>query len=333
MRADPEALEELLDALLRSVDAAPLPMWRAEVSRCLQAATGADAVELEWPGGGAEPGRATLEPPGPGVRAGWLRRLLAGARHDGVVVGSGPQGSAAALVVRPPEGAAVSLGVLHRSEDGGAAAASGELLDALLPAFRTAVLQRSRVAAERTALARAVDRLTQEVLLCNGAGRPLHVNPALSHALAHPAGRARLGAMEHLARSLVRGREAPRERPERLEREVEVEAGSFRLRASLLTGGGSGSGGEILVTAAPIRDAALDVAALRERFGLTPRQAEAARLLAAGRSNREIASRLGVSPFTAQKHVRAVLKALGLRARSGVRATLLAGDPPSSAPA
>jgi DNA-binding CsgD family transcriptional regulator len=48
---------------------------------------------------------------------------------------------------------------------------------------------------------------------------------------------------------------------------------------------------------------------------LTERQAEVARLICAGKTNREIASEVGISESTAAHHVEAVLRRLGLRAR------------------
>ena len=51
---------------------------------------------------------------------------------------------------------------------------------------------------------------------------------------------------------------------------------------------------------------------LRERFGLTPRQAEVTLLLAERYSNKEIAAALGVSVHTARHHVNAVLNQFGV---------------------
>ncbi|CAA9577280.1 MAG: hypothetical protein AVDCRST_MAG33-3193 [uncultured Thermomicrobiales bacterium] len=54
--------------------------------------------------------------------------------------------------------------------------------------------------------------------------------------------------------------------------------------------------------------------------GLTPREVEVVRLLAAGRSNREIATALFVSQSTAISHVRNILAKLGLDSRTAVAA-------------
>lgn len=61
---------------------------------------------------------------------------------------------------------------------------------------------------------------------------------------------------------------------------------------------------------------------LRERYGLTERQVAVARLVAEGCTNAEIATRLGVSFFTARNHTEQVLGKLGVGARSAVGARL-----------
>lgn len=64
---------------------------------------------------------------------------------------------------------------------------------------------------------------------------------------------------------------------------------------------------------------------LRHRFGLSPRQAEVAALLARRMSNKEIATRLGVAHNTARRHVELVMMRLRVHNRAEV-AGVLAGD-------
>ena len=58
-----------------------------------------------------------------------------------------------------------------------------------------------------------------------------------------------------------------------------------------------------------------------ERLGLTARELEVLRLVAAGRSNREIASELFISVKTASVHVSNILAKLGVTSRGEAAAT------------
>ncbi len=57
-------------------------------------------------------------------------------------------------------------------------------------------------------------------------------------------------------------------------------------------------------------------AALSERYGLTAREVEVLRLIAAGRSNPGIAETLYISPRTAQTHVQNIFTKLGVGSRA-----------------
>jgi DNA-binding NarL/FixJ family response regulator len=75
----------------------------------------------------------------------------------------------------------------------------------------------------------------------------------------------------------------------------------------------------------------------RERLGLTAREFEVLRLVAAGRSNPEIASELFISTKTASVHVSNILGRLGVASRGEAAATAHRlrlfdsfGDPPQA---
>jgi DNA-binding response OmpR family regulator len=67
----------------------------------------------------------------------------------------------------------------------------------------------------------------------------------------------------------------------------------------------------------------LDDAELHARYGLTERQIVVARLMAEGCSNAEVASRLGLSFFTARNHAEQVLLKLAVPNRASVAPLLL----------
>ena len=62
--------------------------------------------------------------------------------------------------------------------------------------------------------------------------------------------------------------------------------------------------------------------ALRALYGLTDREIEVARLLAAGRRNSAIADELEISPHTARHHTQRVLAKLGVHSRAEAGARL-----------
>jgi DNA-binding CsgD family transcriptional regulator len=61
-------------------------------------------------------------------------------------------------------------------------------------------------------------------------------------------------------------------------------------------------------------------------FGLTPREARVAELLAARKSNAEISCELGISQHTARHHTERVLAKLGISSRRRVASVLRAGE-------
>jgi DNA-binding NarL/FixJ family response regulator len=78
--------------------------------------------------------------------------------------------------------------------------------------------------------------------------------------------------------------------------------------------------------ALPRQDASSEASNLAPNYGFTPREAEVALLLAAGRGNAAIASTLEISPHTARHHTQHVLAKLGVhtRAAAGVHLRRLA---------
>jgi DNA-binding CsgD family transcriptional regulator len=72
----------------------------------------------------------------------------------------------------------------------------------------------------------------------------------------------------------------------------------------------------------------LTAAALREQYGLTPREVRVSMLLVARLRSREIADALGISIHTARRHAEAVLRKLAVSSRNELRDRLhVDGDP------
>lgn len=79
-----------------------------------------------------------------------------------------------------------------------------------------------------------------------------------------------------------------------------------------------GLGRLVLMTVQPLDPDLPSDEVIRKHFGLTPRQIEVARLLAAGRSNAAIATELCISPDTARHHTEHVFRKLGVSSRAEV---------------
>jgi DNA-binding CsgD family transcriptional regulator len=65
--------------------------------------------------------------------------------------------------------------------------------------------------------------------------------------------------------------------------------------------------------------------------GLTPAALRVARLVASGRTNRQIADELYVSPHTVDSHVRTIYQRLGINSRVELTRIMLSHDRPPAA--
>ena len=74
----------------------------------------------------------------------------------------------------------------------------------------------------------------------------------------------------------------------------------------------------ILVMVQRVGPTVPNVRELVSRFGLTQREAEVARRLALGHSDREIAAALGLSPHTVRHHAEAVFLKVGVSSRKAL---------------
>jgi len=209
------------------------------------------------------------------------------------------------------------------------------------PAIRAGMDIFHRTHAQRLAL----DGVADPMAVHDTLGRPVHRNAALAALLAADPEHERVeGEMRALAGALaamiVRRRGVEPHRAAREVRRVQVAEhevrigdgglvttarGTYQLRGSLLPHPVVGVDGSVMITTQlESAEAALPpVEAIRERFGLTPREADVALLVAEGLSNQEIAERRGISAFTARNHVEKVLGKLKVDSRKAVALTLV----------
>jgi DNA-binding CsgD family transcriptional regulator/PAS domain-containing protein len=198
-------------------------------------------------------------------------------------------------------------------------------LQSLVPAFRAGLDALARFGAQRAAL----DVVSEPLVAVDADGRELHRNAALTALLAaDPEAAVVEAALWRLACDLRRlafprrAESAARLSP--LQREAATTRGRYRLSAALLPPGALGVDEAALVTVAADLAPALPPAdAVRERTGLTRREAEVALLVAEGLTNAEIADRLFIAPGTAKVHVERVLGKLGVPSRAAVAARIL----------
>lgn len=213
-----------------------------------------------------------------------------------------------------------SSGPVRRLED------SAALLAAVLPAMSSGLRAWRATRVGDADLGRVIDELREPLLLCDPAGRMLHANPASRRHLGAPYGPALRQAMEAIARDFARARtgDLPELRAATLERRFRSAGRVFRIRSVGSDGLVGPRGGVLLVLEEETpetrgrREPAEASPAVPERFGLTPREIDVAKLLARGLSNKQVAEELRVSPNTAQSHTRRVLGKLGTRSRAAV---------------
>ena len=98
----------------------------------------------------------------------------------------------------------------------------------------------------------------------------------------------------------------------------EMQVGSEQVEVFARLDDGRAAGPALVVVIAAREEVAPSPAELRQRFGLTRREAEVALLLAARRSNREIAEELYIAESTAWGHTERVLAKLNTGSRRSV---------------
>lgn len=147
-----------------------------------------------------------------------------------------------------------------------------------------------------------------------------------------PGGRfpAVIDAGRGMARGLASEDPADALEPRHSTRTVQGDAAAYELTAVLLGEGVFTLRPAVLVTVTRPESPLPDWARLRERFGLTRRQAEVALLLAQRKTDPEVAELLCISPYTARGHAEAVMGKVGVHDRREIGRTIAEAAPPSN---
>lgn len=197
----------------------------------------------------------------------------------------------------------------------------------LVPAFAAGVRTFRRWINRRWEWISTLDRLTQPLALYDEAGSPIHRNTALKELLAGEPRSDRVTAVaDMIAQVFAVRRRGPRRAQDGLSPVVErsVEGASITYRVFATYGPPEiAAGSSIVVQIESLGTPLPSPEDLQERFGLTPRQATVALLLAEGCSDKMIAKRLDISWYTARTHVRNILRRLDLSSRREIPMALL----------
>jgi DNA-binding CsgD family transcriptional regulator len=198
-----------------------------------------------------------------------------------------------------------------------------DVLSLLVPALESGVCSLRAFRQRRTAFSGFLDEMESPALL-RSAGGEYYRNRTFRTMLqicADP--ESLLRAMDRLAGEVLRLRQPVRKSAQepRLDTGTRtIDAGGHRLHlhGTWLPPGIAGPDPAAVVIAEDQRACVPDVRTLSGLYGLTPRQAEVAQLLARGASNNEIADRLGISPHTARHHAQTILEKVGTHSRKAV---------------
>ena len=253
-------------------------------------------------------------------RSGWHYREFT--EPAGVAEGGG-------LTVRLPLGEAMLLVTPGRPGPNPFGDEWLELARLLLPAFKAAVRQVQQRQWRHDQVLWSLDRVDTALCLFDAAGTLRHRNPA-ANALLDDEPR----AADLMRRAAGVAREASRLRrvglkpePPRTaapgERTVRVGSTRYRISALFLGPHVVDIQALVVVQLSPVSPGLPSVRSLRDRFGLTRRQAEVALLLAKGASNREIAAALAISPHTVRSHGEVVFQKLDIHTRKALALRLI----------
>ena len=206
-----------------------------------------------------------------------------------------------------------------------------EVMGLLVPAFHAGVQAWRQLAARQDAIGSMLDRLDDGAAVFDGRGRALHTNASCDDLerddpefpLVH-------AAMAEVARSFRGSGNGKTEHASPLiglgPKSVRTIRDRYLLTPSLLPEGTLTREPAVVIIVRPASPRLPSEGELQGRFGLTRREAEVALLLARGLSNRQIAERLFLSPFTVRHHAQRVIEKVGVSSRKALPLHFLRRD-------
>ena len=197
------------------------------------------------------------------------------------------------------------------------------------PAFEAGVATLLAAGAWRASLAGALDAVLAPAWVFSARGDVVkHRNASAAHLLTEEPEAALVEeAVAALAKKLARPPEHSKSRPDPIgtlqaTSTIRTASAAYQLQGSHVTAPRLGPGRTILIVARRAAAKAADRTALRDRFGLTPREADVAALIFDGLATTDIARRLSISVHTARRHVEQLLKKLGVHSRGAAQRLL-----------
>ena len=222
-----------------------------------------------------------------------------------------------ALAVPLPQGEALLIAGFSADRSPDYDGTRHQMMQLLAPAFETSLRLRQRLAAARQHVTATMDALPDAIIAFDADGAERYRNDAFR---CSPLSKSEQDTLAHVARGLAGElcstlRRSPPRSPSTMQRDVSLPSGCYDLRAFFDLSLMADPGVLVIVErTSPLPPPA----ALQRHFGLTPREAEVALLMAQGLPDREVADKLVISPHTARRHAEKVLKKMGLSSRAGV---------------
>ena len=194
------------------------------------------------------------------------------------------------------------------------------LMMLLMPALRVGVELITRWHSRRAELASVLDSLDQAVLASTPDGVDVAETRALTAMLAADVDAASIRSALLRSKAAAATLHTPTfdSTGRALHFDIQTRLARYRIRSCVLLDPRP----IVLSMVERLTPAPPSPESLREQFGLTRAEVRVALLLADGCSNDTVATRLGISPFTARRHTERVLRKLGVSSRAAVAARI-----------